>query len=83
MTAAPPAPAMSALERRYRRLLRAYPRAYRAEHGDELLDVLLESAGPGRTAPVPREAWGLLADPTRYSGKKPGYAGVLTVNYRA
>ncbi|MEO3795203.1 hypothetical protein ABGB14_33745 [Nonomuraea sp. B10E15] len=65
MTAAPPAAAMSALERRYRRLLRAYPRAYRAAHGDELLDVLLESAGPGRTVPVPREAWGLLSGGVR------------------
>jgi hypothetical protein len=48
------------LERRYRRLLLAYPRTYRRAHGDELLDVLLEEASPGRTVPVPREAWGLL-----------------------
>ncbi|WP_246080080.1 ABC transporter permease [Nonomuraea mesophila] len=53
------------LERRYRALLRAYPRAYRTAHGDELLDVLLESADPGRTVPVPREAWGLLAGGVR------------------
>ncbi|YCK33766.1 hypothetical protein ACNF49_06600 [Actinomadura sp. ATCC 39365] len=52
--------AASALERRYRKLLLAYPRTYRAAHGDELLDVLLESAAPGRRVPVPREAWGLL-----------------------
>ncbi|GAA2210492.1 hypothetical protein GCM10009850_059510 [Nonomuraea monospora] len=50
-----------ALERRYRRLLLAYPRTYRRAHGDELLDVLLEEAGPGRRFPVLREAWGLLA----------------------
>ncbi|WP_182900498.1 hypothetical protein [Microbispora sp. H10830] len=55
----------TALERRYRRLLLAYPRKYRAAHGDELLDVLLESAEPGRTVPVPREAWGLLAGGVR------------------
>ncbi|MEU6711194.1 hypothetical protein ABZ897_06895 [Nonomuraea sp. NPDC046802] len=48
------------LERRYRRLMLAYPRPYRTAHGDELIDVLLESAAPGRTVPVPREAWGLL-----------------------
>ncbi|MBF8188654.1 hypothetical protein ITP53_23575 [Nonomuraea sp. K274] len=54
-----------ALERRYRRLLLAYPKEYRAAHGDELLDVLLESAGPGRTVPVLREAWGLLAGGVR------------------
>ncbi|WP_433513157.1 hypothetical protein ACQP2T_57615 [Nonomuraea sp. CA-143628] len=51
---------MTTLERRYRRLLLAYPRQYRAAHGDELLDVLLESATPGQSAPVLREAWGLL-----------------------
>ncbi|MEO3874400.1 hypothetical protein ABGB18_36880 [Nonomuraea sp. B12E4] len=51
---------MTALERRYRRLLLAYPRSYRAAHGDELLDVLLESAEPGSTVPALREAWGLL-----------------------
>ncbi|MEV1000186.1 hypothetical protein [Nonomuraea sp. NPDC050202] len=48
------------LERRYRRLLLAYPRTYRRAHGDELLDVLLEEAAPGQRVPVPREAWGLL-----------------------
>ncbi|NUW33683.1 hypothetical protein HTZ77_19915 [Nonomuraea sp. SMC257] len=51
---------MTALERRYRRLLLAYPRKYRAAHGDELLDVLLESAAPGRSFPELRETWGLL-----------------------
>ncbi|MEU4233499.1 hypothetical protein AB0F17_55235 [Nonomuraea sp. NPDC026600] len=51
---------MTALERRYRRLLLAYPRQYRVAHGDELLDVLLDSAAPGQSSPVPREAWGLL-----------------------
>lgn len=50
----------SALERRYRRFLLAYPRTYRRAHGDELLDVLLEEAAPGRRVPVLREAWGLL-----------------------
>ncbi|WP_157547859.1 hypothetical protein [Nonomuraea candida] len=53
------------LERRYRRLLLAYPRAYRRQHGDELLDVLLEEAAPGRRVPVLREAWGLLVGGVR------------------
>ncbi|MEU1390268.1 MULTISPECIES: hypothetical protein [unclassified Nonomuraea] len=57
--------AASALERRYRKLMLAYPRPYRAAHGDELLDVLLESAAPGRRIPVPREAWGLLTGGVR------------------
>ncbi|GAA3544831.1 hypothetical protein GCM10022419_026300 [Nonomuraea rosea] len=43
----------------------AYPRQYRRAHGDELLDVLLESAAPGRTVPVLREAWGLLTGGVR------------------
>ncbi|MER6949556.1 hypothetical protein ABT294_36640 [Nonomuraea sp. NPDC000554] len=51
---------MTTLERRYRRLLLAYPRTYRATHGDELLDVLLESAGPGQSVPAAREALGLI-----------------------
>ncbi|MGP3958213.1 hypothetical protein ACTWPT_19575 [Nonomuraea sp. 3N208] len=65
MTAVEPAHPWTALERRYRRLLLAYPRQYRATHGDELLDVLLESAEPGRTVPVLKEAWGLLAGGVR------------------
>ncbi|GAA3254277.1 hypothetical protein [Nonomuraea helvata] len=64
MTATAPQPP-TALERRYRRLLRAYPRKYRAAHGDELLDVLLESADAGRTVPALREAWGLLTGGVR------------------
>ncbi|WP_188192173.1 hypothetical protein [Nonomuraea sp. SYSU D8015] len=63
--AASPARTPSALERRYRRLLLAYPRPYRAAHGDELLDVLLESADPGRTVPALKEAWGLLVGGVR------------------
>ncbi|MDX3100708.1 hypothetical protein ACIBO5_19510 [Nonomuraea angiospora] len=64
MTAIAPQP-MTSLERRYRRLLLAYPRQYRAAHGDELIDVLLESADSGRSVPVLREAWGLLAGGVR------------------
>lgn len=39
------------LERRYRRLLLAYPASHRASHGEEMLGVLLDSAGP-RTRPA-------------------------------
>ncbi|WP_327089411.1 hypothetical protein OIE66_01945 [Nonomuraea sp. NBC_01738] len=49
------------LERRYRLLLLAYPRRYRHSHGDELLDVLMESARPGRAVPEAREVAGLVA----------------------
>jgi hypothetical protein len=64
MTAVEPAHAPSVLERRYRRLLLAYPRQYRAAHGDELLDVLLADAA-GRRVPAPKEAWGLLVGGVR------------------
>ncbi|MEV2267645.1 hypothetical protein [Nonomuraea africana] len=47
---------MTTLERRYRWLLKAYPYGYRADYGDELLDVLLDSAKPGQALPPLREA---------------------------
>jgi hypothetical protein len=34
------------LDRRYRRLLALYPKDHRAEHGDEMIDVLLAGAPP-------------------------------------
>ncbi|MFD1541340.1 hypothetical protein [Nonomuraea guangzhouensis] len=52
---------MNVLERRYRRLLWAYPRAYREQHGDELLNTLMEAAAPGARRPAIREALPLLA----------------------
>ena len=39
------------LERRYRRLLRAYPASYRDQRSDELVAVLMSAAEPGRRAP--------------------------------
>ncbi|MEV6923870.1 hypothetical protein AB0M46_05070 [Dactylosporangium sp. NPDC051485] len=48
------------LARRYRRLLLAYPRAYRRSRGDELLGALLDAAAPGRTGPTVREAANLI-----------------------
>lgn len=43
---------MTALERQYRRAIRAYPARWRAAHGDELLDVMLDvAASGGRTKP--------------------------------
>ncbi|GAA1612873.1 hypothetical protein [Catellatospora bangladeshensis] len=43
---------MSPLERRYRLLLRCYPRSYRDVREDELLATLLDLAPPGRTRPT-------------------------------
>ncbi|MEE6259374.1 hypothetical protein [Plantactinospora sonchi] len=48
------------LARRYRRLLLAYPRAYRRVRADELLGALLDAAPPGRTRPTFREAADLI-----------------------
>lgn len=48
------------LARRYRRLLLAYPRAYRRFRGDELLGALLDAAPPGRTRPTVRETSDLV-----------------------
>ncbi|MGN9909767.1 hypothetical protein ACTMTJ_19660 [Phytohabitans sp. LJ34] len=49
-----------ALERRYRRLLRAYPPAYRRTRGEVLVGVLMDAAPPGRTRPTLREAANLV-----------------------
>jgi hypothetical protein len=48
------------LSRRYGRWLRAYPRSYRAAHGAEVLDTLVEAAGPARAHPEAREVASLL-----------------------
>jgi hypothetical protein len=39
------------LERRYRRLLGAYPAGYRRERGDEIVGTFLEGAPPGQSRP--------------------------------
>lgn len=49
------------LERRYRRLLLCYPRAYRSGYGGELIATLLDTAEPGRTLPSARESFALVA----------------------
>jgi hypothetical protein len=51
---------MNPLERRYRRLLALYPRSHRAVHEEEMLDVLLATAGPGQRRPTARETADLL-----------------------
>ncbi|MEW9533523.1 hypothetical protein [Microbispora sp. NPDC049125] len=49
-----------ALERRYRYLLRAYPRDYRERFGEEIVATLLETTPPARSVPSPREAASLV-----------------------
>jgi hypothetical protein len=50
----------SRLEHAYRRLLRWYPAAYRAEREQEMLGTLCEMAEPGQTRPTPQERPSLL-----------------------
>jgi hypothetical protein len=47
-------------EAAYRRWLRWYPRQFRRQYGDELLDVVLAAAGPGRRGPRPVECLDLV-----------------------
>jgi hypothetical protein len=51
---------MTELERRYLRLLRLYPAAYRRARGAEMLAVLMDSAPPDRRRPQWREVRGLI-----------------------
>ncbi|GAA0575837.1 hypothetical protein GCM10010172_70710 [Paractinoplanes ferrugineus] len=53
MTAAP-------LERRYRRLLLAYPGRYRRVHGAEMVTTLMDMADAGQSRPFAAEAWHLF-----------------------
>jgi hypothetical protein len=48
------------LERRYRRLLACYPRAFRHEYEQEILSVLMAGAGDGHQWPRPGEAADLI-----------------------
>jgi hypothetical protein len=51
----------AALERRYRSLLRAYPKAYRDSHGEELVSTLMEASDPQARRPAFREVAALIA----------------------
>ncbi len=48
------------LERRYRRLLRCYPRAFRREHEDEMLVVLMAGGRTGRRRPGAADSANLI-----------------------
>jgi hypothetical protein len=60
-----------ALERRYRRLLLAYPGDYRRRHGAEIVTTLLEMAGPGQAHPTAPDAWHLAASGVRQRFRLP------------
>ena len=51
---------MSPLERRCRTLLRAYPRWYRGQRGEEMIATLLEASQPGQRWPSVRDARALI-----------------------
>jgi hypothetical protein len=51
---------VSAVERRSRLLLRAYPAAYRRERGEEIIGMLLEATPADRTWPPARDARALI-----------------------
>ncbi|MEV0130219.1 hypothetical protein AB0H83_17385 [Dactylosporangium sp. NPDC050688] len=53
------------LARRYRALLRAYPKAWREQRGDELLGTLLDAAEPGRRRPNVRESASIVVQGLR------------------
>ncbi|MGH8879391.1 MAG: hypothetical protein ACRD0P_18940, partial [Stackebrandtia sp.] len=48
------------LERRFRRLLRAYPSRYRRHRGDELIGTLLDSSHDNQSRPTPQQRRNIL-----------------------
>ncbi|MDI6105050.1 hypothetical protein QLQ12_41345 [Actinoplanes sp. NEAU-A12] len=60
-----------ALERFYRRLLHAYPRAYRLQYGAEMVTTLLEMAAPGQRRPAAADIRHLLASGLRQRFRLP------------
>lgn len=66
------------LERRYRRLLRAYPRAWRERREDEIVTVLLDAAPADRARPAMRDALDLVrsgvSERVRSTGSDPAWA---------
>ncbi|MBG0565915.1 hypothetical protein [Actinoplanes aureus] len=71
MTAAQWPPADPALERAYKRLLRAYPPGYRRRHGREIVTTLLEMAEPGQRRPGRAETWHLIGSGIRQRFRLP------------
>lgn len=78
----PPRGAAAAeLERRYRRLLRLYPREFRARRETEMLGVLTVSAREGQTRPTPGDVADIVRGSLlmRLRGPRGGWASALAV----
>ncbi len=60
---------MTALERRYRRLLGLYPPEHRERYEQEMLAVLLDGAEPGRSRPTVRETVDLVCGAFAYRAR--------------
>jgi hypothetical protein len=69
------------LERRCRRLLRLYPREFRARRGAEMLGVLMASARDGQTRPAPGDVADIVRGSLlmRLRGPRGGWAPALAV----
>ncbi|MDX3659798.1 hypothetical protein PV646_21060 [Streptomyces sp. ID05-26A] len=65
-------PARHRLEAAYRRLIRWYPAAYRAEREQEMLGTLCDMAEPDQTRPTPRERTSLLRGAVRAHAREAG-----------
>ncbi|HEY3503263.1 MAG TPA: hypothetical protein VGN37_10845 [Actinocatenispora sp.] len=70
----------SALDRRYRRLLVTYPRAYRRERGTEIVHTMADAAPPGRVRPTVREAVNLVTSGLRCRLGRPGSRVVVVLS---
>ncbi|MER7332072.1 MULTISPECIES: hypothetical protein [unclassified Micromonospora] len=68
---------MNGLERRYHRLLRAYPAEYRRARGAEIVGTYLDLAGPGRRWPSPADAADLLRGGMRQRLRAAGAADLI------
>jgi hypothetical protein len=64
----------SGLEQGYRRLLACYPRAFRREHADEMLAVLMAGAPEGQRCPRLAESADVLWSALRMRLRGPGPA---------
>ncbi|MEH1098817.1 hypothetical protein [Micromonospora sp. CPCC 205561] len=65
------------LERRYHRLLRAYPAEYRRARGAEIVGTYLDLAAPGRRWPSPADAADLLRGGLRQRLRAAGAADLI------